>query len=66
MFDASPANGNTVADRHQALDQPGIAGGPSVVIQENGSIEPRVGFEPVEMPEVSLTRRVYWSEESEY
>ena len=66
LFDASPANGNTVTDRHQELDQPGIAGGPSVVILENGSIEPRVGFEPVEMPEVSLTRRVYWSEESEY
>ena len=66
LFDATPANGPTVTDRHQQLEQPGIAGGPSVVILENGSVEPRVGFEPVEMPEISLTKRVYWSEESEY
>ena len=66
LFDATPANGPNITDRHQELEQPGIAGGPSVVILENGSVEPRVGFEPVEMPEISLTKRVYWSEESEY
>ena len=66
LFDASPANGTTVADRHQELDQPGIAGGPTAVILDNGTIEPRVGYEPVDMPEISLTKRVYWSEQSDY
>ncbi len=66
LFDASPANGTTVADRYQKLEQPGIAGGPTALILENGTVEPRVGFEPVDMPEISLTKRVYWSEQSEF
>jgi len=66
LFDASPVNGPAVTDRHQTLDQTGIAGGPTATITENGDILPRVGFEPVEMPEISLTKRVYWSEQSDY
>jgi len=66
LFDASPVNGTTTADRSQKLEQPGIAGGPTAIIRENGTVEPRVGFEPVDMPEISLTKRVYWSEQTEY
>jgi len=66
LFDASPVNGESVADRHQNLEQPGIAGGPTAVIMENGDIEPLVGFESVDMPEISLTKRVYWSEQTQY
>lgn len=66
LFDASPVNGTDTSDRHQKLEQPGIAGGPTAIIRENGTVEPRVGFEPVDMPEISLTKRVYWSEQTQY
>lgn len=66
LFDASPANGVQAADRFQELKQSGIAGGPNGVILSNGTFQPRVGGEPVDMPVISLTKRLYWSEQLEF
>ena len=74
LFDASPADGSSnPADRHQDLEQPGIAGTVSVIIdrgsdpgseEDSGwSVNAIVALEPVKnLPSVPLVRRLYWSE----
>ena len=74
LFDASPANGSAdPRERYQDIEQPGIAGTVSVIIdrhsdpdsgeEDTWSVNAIVALDPIKnMPTVPLVRRLFWSE----
>ena len=74
LFDASPVSGsNNPDERHQDIEQPGIAGTVSVIIdrhsdpdsgeEDTWSVNAIVALDPIKnMPTVPFVRRLYWSE----
>ena len=62
VFNATPTGGHSTEDRSVELDSPGIPAEPAAHITGDGDINILVGTESVEGPDVTLIRRVYWSE----
>ncbi len=74
LFDASPVDGTDPSNRYQDIQQPGIAGTVSVIIDSGSeagsegtwSVNAIVALDPIEIPAVPLTKRTYWSEYPDY
>jgi len=70
LFDASPVSGTDAKNRYQDIEQPGIAGTVSVIINRGDeagsdgkwSVNAIVALDPIEIPSVPLLKRLYWSE----
>ena len=74
LFDATPITGVEPSNRYQDIEQPGIAGTVSVIIDrgdENSpdsdwSVNAIIALDSIEMPAVPMMRRLYWSEYPDY
>ncbi|OED37135.1 hypothetical protein AB833_24595 [Chromatiales bacterium (ex Bugula neritina AB1)] len=71
LYDASPLSGENPSDRNQDLEQGGITGAISVIINHNNtdgqwSVNAITGLDSLKIPNVNLTKRVYWSENPDF
>ena len=62
VLNATPTGGHSTEDRYVELVNPGIPAEPAAHIAGDGDIDIIVGTESFDGPDVSLIRRVYWSE----
>ncbi len=62
VLNATPTAGPSTEDRYVELVSPGIPAEPAAHMTGDGDINILVGTESVEGPDVTLIRRVYWSE----